>query len=523
MPTETLRDWGILPSYKDWRGELRPASPKAVQGVLAAMGAAGRPPRSPVVSVHLGEPLRVEGEVVLEEGGTVRARGSLPRRVPAGYHSLRDRHGERLLVVAPPRCPDSPVGWGWAVQLYALRSRRSWGMGDLLDLRRLAKWSRGQGAAFLMLNPLHDAFPDEPSPYYPSSRRRRNPIYIGLRGSEGRALNSLPLIDRPRVHEAKMAALGEEFGRTRRPPAEFEAWLQERLDSQLAAAARETCLVHDLAVGFDPRGADAEADHDVLANGVRVGAPPDEFNAAGQDWSIPPYDPWKLQAARYEPFIQTLRANFRHGGGVRIDHVMGLFRLWWIPAGLGPADGAYVRYPHRDLLAILALEASRAGAFVVGEDLGTVEPAVRRELRRRGVLSYRVLWFEPRPPRRYPEQALAAVTTHDLPTIAGLWTGADQSTEDMRRRVEHLARVGEDASADEVIPKLYEALAGAPSRLLAATLEDACGAVDRPNHPGTINDENWSRPLPLTLEELERHPRPRAIAQALSRAHPATS
>jgi 4-alpha-glucanotransferase len=313
--------------------------------------------------------------------------------------------------------------------------------------------------------------------------------------------------------------------------AEFHEWLQWRLDEQLAAAAAEIGLIHDLAVGVDPDGADASHWAGVFAGDVRVGAPPDEFNRAGQDWGLPPFDPWKLRSARYEPFIQTLRAAFRHGRGLRLDHVMGLFRLWWIPPGADPADGAYVRYPWRDLLAILALEASRAGAFVVGEDLGTVEAWVRRELRRRGVLSCRVVWFENRPPRRYPEQALAAVGTHDLPTIAGLWTSRDEAIQreagltpnieggaELRERLRRLTRVALDAPAEEVALRTYEELAAAPSALLTATLEDAAGALERPNLPGTVTERaNWSLPLPLSLEELERAELPRRIAAALNR------
>src|SRR2546427_633375 len=156
-----------------------------------------------------------------------------------------------------------------------------------------------------------------------------------------------------------------------------------------------------------------------------MAAPPDPFNEAGQDWGLAPFAPWRLRAAGYEPFIHALRAAFRHGAGLRLDHVMGLFRLYWIPRGSDPARGLYVRYPHRELLDILALESQRAGAYVVGEDLGTVEDWVREELAERRVLSTRLLWFEERPPRDYPRESLAALTTHDLPTLAGVWEGSD--------------------------------------------------------------------------------------------------
>src|SRR5262249_50861284 len=154
---------------------------------------------------------------------------------------------------------------------------------------------------------------------------------------------------------------------------------------------------------------------------VTVGAPPDVFNTRGQDWGLPPFVPHRLAAAGYEPFVQTIRSTLRHAGGLRVDHVMGLFRLYWIPRGMSPAAGAYVRYRADDLLPILALESHRAGAVVVGEDLGTVERGTRARLRARRVLSCRVLWFESGKPAVYPRLALSAVTTHDLPTVAGLW------------------------------------------------------------------------------------------------------
>src|SRR2546426_7522097 len=172
--------------------------------------------------------------------------------------------------------------------------------------------------------------------------------------------------------------------------------------------------MQDLPIGVDPGGADAWAWQDALTTDASVGAPPDAYNAAGQDWGLPPFVPHRLAARGYEPFIETIRAGLRHAGGLRIDHVMGLFRLFWLPAGGGP--GGYVRYLADELLDIVALESHRAGALLVGEDLGPVEDQVRAELAERQVLSYRLLWFEHEPPEEFPEQAVAAVTTHDLPT-----------------------------------------------------------------------------------------------------------
>lgn len=200
----------------------------------------------------------------------------------------------------------------------------------------------------------------------------------------------------------------------------FHEWLQWLLDEQLARVADELCPIQDLPIGFDPDGADAWVWQDLLAAGVRIGVPPDPFNAGGQDWGLPPFVPGRLRTARHEPFIATIRACLRHAGGLRIDHVMGLFRLFWIPPGLTAAEGAYVRYPAEELLAIVALESQRARAVVIGEDLGTVAPGVRERLAAQQILSSRLLWLESEPPARYPPLSLAAVTTHDLPTIGGL-------------------------------------------------------------------------------------------------------
>src|SRR5262249_32189674 len=311
------------------------------------------------------------------------------------------------------------------------------------------------------------------------------------------------------------------FRAQRRCRVAFHKWLQWLLDQQLAAAAAEIGLVHDLPIGVQAEGADAWTWQDAFAHGISVGAPPGPFNQAGQDWAVPPFDPWRLRSAAYEPFIQTLRAAFRHGVGLRVDHVMGLFRLFWIPNGMGPDQGVYVRYPYRELLDILALESHRAGAFVVGEDLGTVEDIVRDEMADRCILSYRLLWFEQRPPGEYRRESVAALTTHDLPTLAGIWEGSDPD-ESVRERLVRYAGVSDGEATEEVAAAAYRALARCPSRLVAATLEDAVGVAERPNKPGTIEEwPNWSLGLPLTLEQLRVDPRPARLAGVLRRGRDA--
>jgi 4-alpha-glucanotransferase len=307
----------------------------------------------------------------------------------------------------------------------------------------------------------------------------------------------------------------------------FFQWLQWLLDEQLRRASAEIPLMQDLPIGVDPCGADAWAWQDIFAGSVAVGSPPDEFNTQGQNWGLPPFIPWKLRAAGYGPFIQTLRGALRYAGGIRIDHVMGLFRLYWIPEGFDPENGAYVRYPEDELLGILALESERAKAYVVGEDLGTVEETARDKLAAAQVLSYRLLWFEKDHPRKYPQRALAAVTTHDLPTVTGLWTGSDletqerlglkpneQGTAEIRERLRSMAGLSANASIGEVIRRAYQLVAEAPSAVISATLEDALAITDRPNWPGAA-EHSWSLALPKSLEQLKCDPLARELGETL--------
>jgi len=304
--------------------------------------------------------------------------------------------------------------------------------------------------------------------------------------------------------------------------------LQWALELQFAAATAGMTVIQDLPIGVSGGGADAWAWQEVLAEGVSVGAPPDAFNSQGQDWGSPPLVPWRLRDADYEPFIQSIRATIAGAGGLRIDHVMGLFRLWWVPGGGSAADGAYVRYPAEDLLDIVALESHRAQALVVGEDLGTVEDGVREAMEEHGILSYRLLWFEDDDPSEWPASAMAAISTHDLPTVAGLWTGADlteqreQGTgtdEELERGraslLAHLPGLPADATAEQAVERAHRLLARAPAALLSATLDDAVGAVRRPNMPGAGHRPNWSLPLPVLLEDLATHPLVQTVARTL--------
>ena len=541
--------WGILPAYHGWQGNLVETLPATRDAILAAMGATtDQPPR-------------------------VRR----PKKLPS-----------EPCAAAPERT------WGWAIQLYALRSRESWGVGDLADLRRFGRWSRRRGASIVLLNPLGaqtPTLPYQPSPYYASTRRFRNIVYLRIEEIEGaasceaelasirataRELNQKRLIDYDRVFQLKTEALEHIYaaapqpsglaayvrrqGRALRDFATFNAvaeergpawrswpdylrhpgddgmepsrrrladriafheWQQFHLDRQLARAAREIGIVTDVPVGFASDGFDAWRWQDLLAPGMRVGAPPDEFFRDGQDWGCPAFNPWKLSDAHWEPFIDAIRSAATHAAGVRLDHVMGLFRLFWIPDGMTAAQGAYVRYPAATLLALLANESRRSGAFVVGEDLGLVPPTVRKHLRQRGSLSYRLLWFEGSEPQRWPRDAVASVGTHDLPTVAGIWTltEPEKRLHHLREKLVNMTHLPDATPPVDVAVAAYTALARGRPRIVLASLEDALGVSERPNVPGTTTEfPNWRLALPSSLEEIEAAKGVRRIADAMNAA-----
>jgi 4-alpha-glucanotransferase len=589
------------------------------------------------------EPRSIRGEVVGE------ATFWLPAELPIGYHNIRLEHpggaGRCLLVVTPTRLElpatlRTQQSWGFMTQLYALRSRQSWGLGDLADLGDLAAWSAAaHEAEFVLVNPLHAAepvAPMEPSPYRPTSRRFANPMYLRVEdipevaylsaadraavekhAVASRSLNlDVDTLDRDRVWAAKSAALelvrrqprhesrqrGFDAFRAREGkglrdfatwcafaehlglptstwPDEvrdfastgvealrdeladrvhFYEWLQWCLDDQLAAAQRAAVeagmtigVMHDLAVGVHPDGADPWALSSTLARGVSVGAPPDMYNQLGQDWVMPPWRPDRLAEVGYEPYRVMLRTILRHAGGLRIDHVIGLFRLWWVPPGCRPAEGTYVGYDHEALVGILVLEAHRAGAVVVGEDLGTVEPWTRDYLRQRGILGTSVLWFEknaegePLPPAEWREMCLASVTTHDLPPTAGyladehinvrerlgLLTRAvdeERRAADAERRsvfaeCRNLGVLADNASQQEEVEALHRLLTLTPARLIGVSVADAVGDRRTINQPGTIDEyPNWRVPLadgdgrPLLLEDIVVSNQARSLAGAIT-------
>jgi 4-alpha-glucanotransferase len=341
----------------------------------------------------------------------------------------------------------------------------------------------------------------------------------------------------------------------------FFQYLQWQADLQLQAAQRRAGLhgmslgiYRDLAVGIDPDGADAWAEQEVAAQGIRIGAPADPFSPKGQDWGLLPLQPQKLRETAYEHFIATLRANMRAAGALRIDHVMGLRRMFWIPAGAEPVSGAYVRYPCEDLLGILALESQRNRCVVIGEDLGTVPEGFRERMAESGALSYRVFYFEKKgdrfsSPAEYPELALACASTHDLPTLKGFWERRDlalrkqfglypgeeaRDEEERNRQHDRLLLLRalaaenllppsvkpEDPEQTLMTPEIAEAvhlyLARSPACLLVVQIEDLLGEVEQTNLPGTVRERpNWQRRLSLELGEFAANPSVRSLAEAL--------
>jgi 4-alpha-glucanotransferase len=304
--------------------------------------------------------------------------------------------------------------------------------------------------------------------------------------------------------------------------ADFHRWLQWRLHDQLAALGPgrgPIGLIGDMAVGITPEGFDAWRFQDLLAGGgIMIGAPPDALAPDGQNWRLPPFVPWKLRAAGYRPLIDTLRAVFTGMAGIRIDHVMGLFRQYWVLPGGG---GAYIYFPAVELLAIVAVEAHRAGAFVVGEDLGTVPVDVPPAMRARGMLGTKVALLDEHPPADWPEACVGTLTTHDLPTMAGVLSG-DGSNE-MRDRlalamgerggaaaIDILAKAAESVGGtidaaelrSRLIGALHDAVLDSPARIRLVTTDDLCATPQRENVPGTVGPPNWCRPLPHPVDEI---------------------
>lgn len=521
-------------------------------------------------------------------------------RAPTRPGEWTFEHAGRLhtLAVAPVRCfgvadaldvPD-PRAWGVGVQVHATRHADDAGLGDAAGVVEWVRRVAAAGGDALALSPVHAARPVSGvrSPYAPSDRRFFEPTYaspalvldpdfvraacVGLEATPG----DDALIDWPAAVALRWARLRALYAARAQLPdaaltafAEFEAaggdalfafarhaaadhgdvdaglhrfaqWLAVRSWSRVQRAAHDRGmglgLIADVAVGFDPGGAEAAAWPDAVLRGLELGAPPDAFNAAGQTWGVTGFDALGLRASGFAPFRALLRATMHDRGGVRIDHILGLLRLWLVPRGAPSSAGAYARAPLQDLLNLLALESWRQRCIVIGEDLGVVPPGLRETLSRRGVLGIDVLAFTRAAdgaflsPRRWRRDAVATTTTHDLPTLVGWSRGrdlewraridaVDDATLDAQRRARAADVVALDAASAAAIgetgPAAWMAfVAAAPAPLALLPAEDALGLVEQPNLPGTVDTHpNWRRRLP---QEIDPAPSLSAFASARS-------
>jgi 4-alpha-glucanotransferase len=693
---------GIGDAYHDYRGELRHFSLETKKSLLRAMGCKVDEPAAlalelsqlevarwrkflqPVAAAH-GARIGIDINVTAREFGSTLAwsvrfedgsrrngatstadcpeiwtgevEGSwvtrrhfqLPIDLPAGYHELEAKiaggAADRcLLIISPPQCyePASITAgrrlWGIAVQLYTLRSRDNWGIGDFKDLRMLIRWVASHGAGFIGLNPLHALAPADPgrcSPYSASSRHFLNVLYISvplvpefhdcaaarerladpsiaerlseLRGCElvdycGVAdlkFEILALLyrdfcdrhlasgtDRARDFRAFIAAGGEllqmharfdaldryfratlgvasgwlswpeefrdvngsaaaGFAAAHLQEVEFFVYLQWLAHEQLCDAQALTRelgmpigLYGDYAVGANPSCSETWVDQTGYCLGAEIGAPPDPLALKGQGWGIPPQDPSVMQAQRLQGFVRLIRNNMRYYGALRLDHVMALFRVWWVARGFSPTEGAYVHYPLQQLLTVLALESARSACLVVGEDLGVVPDEMRRAMPEYGLYHYKVLLFEKldgrfRRPDEYARRALATVTTHDMPTLRSFWEGRDI---ELRRRLNlypsaaiesDVVREREqdrelllgalqeqglkpeqpatafDAFTAALAHALHLYLARSATALAALQIEDLLGETLPVNVPGTDREyPNWQRKVSVDLEDM---------------------
>ena len=504
----------------------------------------------------------------------------------------------------PPALHHGQRRFGVSAQLYSLHRDGDQGVGDFTTLRELSLATRGAGGGIVGLNPMHAMFAaerDRASPYQPSDRRFLDPAYLDL-PEAGRAA-APALIAWRDVWARKSAVLERMFGAGQQAPglqafidhaglplaqfATFEAiaetrpgqnwqtwpeqlrdpassadatfarehperirfhqWLQFQCETQLANAAvphqdggLEIGLIRDLAVGCAPDGAEAWAMGERMATGVSIGAPPDPLGLAGQVWGLPPPNPLLMAQDGYAGFGHLLEANMRHAGGLRIDHALGLARLFWVPDGATALDGTYVAYPFDDLLGQLALCSTRAKALVIGEDLGTVPDGFREVLQAHDVLSYKVLLLERdgrgfKPRDAYPQRAIACVSTHDLPTFAGWRAGCDiaervalghrsvqDAAADSAEREAEVAALQDAIGPGDLAALAHAAIAATKCDLVYVQADDLAGETVAVNLPGTDRERpNWRRRLKPPLDELFDTDVARPILDALRRARPA--
>ncbi len=621
---------GIVAEFSDGRGQWHAADPNLLRTIVAAMPDAPQPALLsdvPVAREGMGGETALRADVaypvrwtlragsedlahgVVKDGAAIHWPGDLARGVyRVALADASGREQETSLLVAPPHAyrGDFERIWLLAVQLYAVRSARNWGIGDFTDLLALTDRAAESGASGIGLNPLHALFDDRPgdcSPYSPSSRLFLNPLYIDVaalpelpadfaarHAVELTRLREAAFVDYPAVAALKWAALREAFARFQADPladrsADLDAFRNERgavlaryacfevlrhrlakpwwdwpeawrapdparlellragedsreiafiefvqwcADRQLAACQSHALrlgmkvgLYLDVAVGVQTDGFDAWDEQVAVARQLSIGAPPDVLNTAGQNWGLAGFNAAGLVACDFAPFREMMRASMRHAGAIRLDHVLGLNRLYVVPHGYPASAGVYVRMPLQALLAVVAQESVAERCVVIGEDLGTVPDGFRETMAQWGLWSYRVLMFERAAdggfygPEHYPPESLVTFSTHDLPTFEGWRTchdiavkrglGLDPGEDEAMRR-EALAAFARTAThhgaAQDGFPGVVSYLATTGSRLMVVAIDDLLGLVDQPNVPGTVNEHpNWRRRIPVPLED----------------------
>jgi 4-alpha-glucanotransferase len=683
---------GIQVSYVDMSGQRHHAAPEALRAILNALGIPAGSLREvgnslrehqfrrakrliePVTVAWDGEePVieltvpaernrdRFECRIHLEGGGTRRLSRRLDElpasrimelgrsvflvkqlvlpSLPFGYHrvelELHSQVSHGLIISAPSKCyalPGSPKVWGGFLPMYALRSKQSWGAGNLSDFRALGKWVAGQGGGVLGTLPLLAAFMGspccEPSPYSPVSRLFWNEFYVdvpsipefgrckqaqAIFNSSGfqkalRAARSSRLVDYQAEMELRRRVLTEcarfllaqkssrrkefldfvkqrpllqEYSRFRatcdRKRSSWQHWeprlregkfqdgdyseadntyhgyaqwiAQQQMDDLVADCRKQDVRLYlDLPVGVHPDGFDVWREQNLFATGASVGAPPDIFFTKGQDWGFPPLHPERLRESGFRYVIEYLRFQMRHARVLRIDHVMGLHRLYWTPRGTGTGQGAYVTYPAEELHAILCLESQRHETVLIGENLGIVPPEVTESMFRHGFGQTYVAQFEQREDwkqalRTPPKKAVASANTHDTPTFAAQWQGSDiplrqdlslLTTQEARkerilRKKLNLATAkflkaqkllkSERPVSRSALTAILAWLGATSAEVVLVSLEDLWDETQPQNVPGTTSEyPNWKRKAALGLEEIQKQPRIRAILARLRRA-----
>jgi len=577
--TELATRWGIEPSYLDIQGRRRDADQSTIRRIVEALSARGNQPAVMLEPARQPEPA-YQGDgrkcwVLAVQLYGVRSRRNWGHGdfrdladlleiiaglggAGIGLNPLHAQFYDRASCSGSPYAPNSRLFLNpLYIDVEAVEEfDRGHAVSIALDIARLrnADLIDYSAVAALKIAALRVAYRS----FAASGSRERRRDSAAYRQERGRELENFAAFETLRAQhsgawwewpEQWRAPTDDALRRLRQSNAdeigfhEFLQWNAERQFERCNNIARQRGLsiglYLDTAVGVDAAGADAWMVQGIVLRGLSVGAPPDQFNPAGQDWGLTAYDPHGLVASRFEPFRQMLCSAMRYAGAVRIDHVLGLMRLFVIPHGLQASQGAYLRLPFAEMLAVVAEESRRWNCIVIGEDLGTVPENFRATLSAWGVWSYLVVLFERngdgsfRRPEEYPERAIATLNTHDLPTFAGWMDSHDLrmkraidvdpgETEEERHhsRVAFCAALAAATGHHHITFEAVAAfLAATPTRLVSVAVEDVLGLDDQVNVPGTVGEHpNWRRRWPLLLEELASDQRLTRIAATFSRA-----